>query len=136
MNCMHWKQVRDAGEDAWLGREAPEDPDLDGPEDPLLALPSSSGSGGALSTHPNDSKEVSERASTEPAAGAVGFGAETPCSAVEVVHATRQCLVYVSAAGLSPSVFPNIDPWVLVTCSEEGPQLSVTACSSGGSKGW
>ncbi|EIE22744.1 hypothetical protein COCSUDRAFT_16318 [Coccomyxa subellipsoidea C-169] len=40
--------VRDAGEDAWLGREAPEDPDLDGPEDPLLALPSSSGSGGAL----------------------------------------------------------------------------------------
>ena len=35
-------QVRDAGdEDAWLGREAPEDPNLDIPEGeaPLLMLP-------------------------------------------------------------------------------------------------
>ncbi len=34
-------QVRDAGEEAWLGKEAPEDPDLDIPEGeaPLLMLP-------------------------------------------------------------------------------------------------
>ena len=34
-------QVRDAGEEAWLGKEAPEDPDLDIPqgEAPLLMLP-------------------------------------------------------------------------------------------------
>ena len=33
-------QVRDAGEEAWLGKEAPEDPNMDGPEDePLLQLP-------------------------------------------------------------------------------------------------
>ena len=43
--CVHaWLhvQVRDAGdEDAWLGNEAPEDPDLDIPEDegPMLMLP-------------------------------------------------------------------------------------------------
>jgi len=34
-------QVRDAGDEAWLGREAPEDPNLDVPEGeaPLLMLP-------------------------------------------------------------------------------------------------
>ncbi len=33
--------MRDAGEEAWLGKEAPEDPDLDIPEGeaPLLMLP-------------------------------------------------------------------------------------------------
>ncbi len=48
-------QVRDAGEDAWLGKEAPHDPVLDGPldgdDEPLLALtapteqPDTSGTG-------------------------------------------------------------------------------------------
>ena len=36
--------MRDAGEEAWLGKEAPEDPALDVPEDePLLMLPPAPG---------------------------------------------------------------------------------------------
>ena len=40
MTRKYCTQVRDAGEEAWLGKEAPEDPALDVPEDePLLMLP-------------------------------------------------------------------------------------------------
>ena len=36
--------MRDAGKEAWLGKEAPEDPALDVPEDePLLMLPPAPG---------------------------------------------------------------------------------------------
>lgn len=52
-------QVRDAGEEAWLGREAPEDPELDGPEEPLLALPSSSAAEEDSGTHANSSRVLS-----------------------------------------------------------------------------
>ena len=42
--CASHTQVRDAGEEAWLGKEAPEDPSLDVPEDePLLMLPPAPG---------------------------------------------------------------------------------------------
>ena len=36
-------QVRDAGEEAWLGKEAPEDAALDVPAEPLLMLPPAPG---------------------------------------------------------------------------------------------
>lgn len=56
--------MRDAGEDAWLGKEAPHDPVLDGPlnsdDGPLLALPP-----------PTDIKHV------DSSNGTVGFGAHT-----------------------------------------------------------
>ncbi|BDA45677.1 probable UPF0225 protein Spro_2712 at N-terminal half [Coccomyxa sp. Obi] len=51
-------EVRDAGEEAWLGREAPEDPELDGAEEPLLALPSSSNGDGAAEKLPSSCREV------------------------------------------------------------------------------
>ncbi|CAL8470738.1 g10280 [Coccomyxa elongata] len=51
-------KVRDAGEEAWLGREAPEDPELDGPEEPLLALPSSSNGDGAAEKVPSDCRDL------------------------------------------------------------------------------
>ena len=42
--------MRDAGEEAWLGREAPPDPDLDAEPDeapPLLLMPPPEAAGGA-----------------------------------------------------------------------------------------
>ncbi len=49
--------MRDAGEEAWLGREAPEDPELDGTEEPLLALPSSSSGREAGEKLPSNCRE-------------------------------------------------------------------------------
>ncbi|CAK0782952.1 hypothetical protein CVIRNUC_006147 [Coccomyxa viridis] len=61
-----WLDVRDAGEEAWLGKEAPEDPALDVPEDePLLMLPPAPGASakaaqkGATAPQPDPNKHLS-----------------------------------------------------------------------------
>ena len=69
-------QVRDAGEEAWLGKEAPEDPALDVPEDePLLMLPPAPGASAeaaqkdapARKPDPNNHLSFGERLKSLPA---------------------------------------------------------------------
>ena len=71
-------QVRDAGEEAWLGKEAPEDPDLDIPEDeaPLLMLP-------AATSQQTPSSALKERPAHEEdnPKNPLGFGELAPSKA-------------------------------------------------------
>ena len=127
-------KVREAGEEAWLGREAPEDPELDGPEEPLLALPSSGGIGGALGALNKDSTEATAGTSTGPAANTVGFGASSadhmPYSQIEVRFQDR-AEVTDCCSGHLLKIHAKAD----CVCSGEGVQLSVVACGSSGSQG-
>lgn len=122
--------MRDAGEEAWLGREAPEDPELDGPEESLLALPSSSGAGVALGACLNDSRVVTAGASTGPAAGAVGFGACSRCQMPAHMHSSNfpECA---SASRLLLCVhLQNIHAYVIGTgCLQQRRALAFGHCT-------
>ena len=74
-------QVRDAGTDAWLGKEAPEDPDLDVPEgeEAPLALPPATNA---------ESAPAGISALRDDPRNALGFGACNKHHAPYQIHGT------------------------------------------------
>lgn len=108
-------QVRDAGDEAWLGREAPEDPNLDVPEGeaPLLMLPPATAKDASFA----QAKEHSAQQKDNPR-NPLGFGewqdallglAPSGCAAMPPQQ-PKKLLVFNATAFLTSTKHNNIKP--------------------------